>query len=233
MSDFQSNLEKLSRLPEEWDFLLKEYTQKDTFQKTIQTTAKLYEEEVIYPPIDNIYRALSLVKPEDVKVVILGQDPYINEGQANGLAFSVSSGMEVPPSLKNIYKELDREYGMGKKMDGDLSSWAKQGVLLLNASLVTKAHQAGSLCNIGWNDFTNEIIRAIDSLNRPIVYLLWGNFAKKAKRFIVSPQACILETSHPSPLSVRHGFLGSDCFKKCNDYLKEHGLKEVDFTMLN
>ncbi len=232
MSNLNQNIKKLSSLPAGWDTLLQEYVSSEAFQETIVKTAKLYEEEAIYPPIDFIYNALNYVKPEEVKVVILGQDPYINEGQANGLAFSVSQGVPLPPSLKNIFKELDLEYKIGMKTNGDLTSWAKQGVLLLNSSLVTKAHQAGSLCKIGWNDFTDEIIRAINSLDQPVVYLLWGNFAKKAKRFITSKNACVLETSHPSPLSVRHGFLGSNCFKNCNEYLVSKGLKEVDFTAI-
>lgn len=219
--------------PNEWDEFLKDIKEDTEFLNTLEQTAQLYLHEIIFPPKKMIYKALEYVNPKDVKVVIIGQDPYINEGQANGLAFSVNPGVKIPPSLRNIYKELSFEYQVEITRNGDLTSWAKQGVLLLNSSLVTKAGQAGSLCRLGWTRFTDFVIQKIDQLDRPVVYLLWGDYSRKKKDLIHSSRACIIETSHPSPLSARRGFLGSNCFKKCNQYLKDSGLSEIDFIEKN
>lgn len=193
----------------------------------------LFEERragrVIYPAEDNIFRALDLTPPDNVKVVILGQDPYHGEGQAHGLAFSVQKDVRIPPSLRNIYKELQADIGMDIPDHGNLESWARQGVLLLNTTLTVEAANAGSHAGKGWEEFTDEVLRQINILNHPVVFMLWGSHAQKKIEIIDTYKHYVLKAPHPSPLSAHRGFLGCKNFSKANAFLKANGLGEVDW----
>ena len=219
-------------IPPKWKSLLNDYVTGKEFDDLINLVAERYQKETVYPPLDKVYAALKIVEPQDVKCVIIGQDPYFNEGQANGLAFSVNKGTKLPPSLQNIYKELFYEFGYPiPKYNGDLTPWAMQGVLLLNATLTVKALEPNSHQPLGWSNFTDSIIKALSTLKKPIVYLLWGNYAQKKSELITDSSAYIIKTAHPSPLSANRGFFCSDCFKKCNRFLKEHDLSPIDFQI--
>ena len=223
---------ELLAVPEAWKELLHEVTESERFKKLIATIGEKYLTQTVYPPIDKVYSSLRFLDPKDVKCIIIGQDPYFNEGQANGLAFSVNKGVKLPPSLQNIYKELFYEFGYPiPKKNGDLTFWARQGVLLLNATLTVTAGEPNSHADLGWSYFTDGIITALNKLNQPLVYLLWGNYAHKKASLITSSSAYIIKTAHPSPLSANHGFFCSDCFKKCNRYLQEHHLQPIDFQI--
>lgn len=222
----------LETFPKAWKDLLKEEIEKPYYQNLIDAVAASYENEKVYPPYDQVFRAFSLTRPEEVKVVILGQDPYHEEYQANGLAFSVSEGVILPKSLINIYKELNLEYGYPRPLhNGGLEAWARQGVLLLNASLTVKEGQANSHSKLGWTTFTDAVISCLDRLDQPIVYLLWGNYALKKQDLIHNPKANIVHTAHPSPLSASRGFFHSDCFKMVNQYLLESGVEMIDWQI--
>lgn len=222
----------LTTFSSKWNDILSEETEKDYFKDLIKKVSFSYENEIVYPPFNEVYRAFSLTSLDDLKVIIIGQDPYINENQANGLAFSVKDGVKLPPSLLNIYKELRAEYGYEIPTTGELEPWAKQGVLLLNASLTVKAHMAFSHSKIGWERFTDSVIEKIDSLDRYIVYILWGNFAQKKEKLIKSKKAFIIKCAHPSPLSANRGFFNSNCFKRCNEYLESVSLKTIDWEIM-
>jgi len=189
----------------------------------------------VFPPRDLVFNAMRLTPPEEVRVVILGQDPYINEfrgvPEAHGLCFSVREGIPAPPSLKNIFKEIqDSVYqGNPRKFSTDLTRWAKQGVLLLNAGLSVLAGRSNSHADLGWHFLTDNIIETISLQNEHVVFMLWGAFAQKKAPLIDQKKHCVLKTSHPSPLSAHRGFLGSGVFVKCNAYLKEYGLKPVEW----
>ncbi len=183
----------------------------------------------IYPAAHDIFNALSVTPFDKVSVVILGQDPYHGPHQAHGLSFSVRNGIALPPSLKNIYKELEAEYGEKMPKAGDLSPWAKQGVLLLNATLTVEAAKAGSHQKRGWEEFTDAAIRALNDQRENIVFLLWGSYAQKKGAFIDRSKHLILEAPHPSPLSAHRGFLGCGHFKKANEYLQQHGCTPIDW----
>lgn len=180
-----------------------------------------YAKNICFPPKKQIFRALELTPFDEVKVVILGQDPYHNDFQANGLCFSVSDMVPAPPSLKNIYKELESDLNI-KKNTNDLASWALQGVLLLNATLTVKAHEANSHKDLGWEQFTDFIIKEISTHKENIVFVLWGAYAQKKSQLIDSQKHLIIKTAHPSPLSAHRGFLGSKPFSKINNYLSKH-----------
>lgn len=221
---------KLYDIPVDYKELLKEEITSPWFKDLVDKVSDLYLDQEVYPEIDDIYTAFRLTPVDKVKVIVIGQDPYINKGQAHGLAFSVKDGVKIPPSLLNIYKELEIEYGYEIPKSGDLTSWAKQGVLLLNSSLTVTANSSLSQMDIGWQKFTSLVIEKLSKMNRDIVYLLFGNYAKKKADVIKNKDAKIIFTSHPSPLSCRHGFFYSNCFKRCNEYLKEEGLDEIDFS---
>ena len=224
--------EKLLSLPSSWETFLEEEKDQNYFSSLISKVSFAYEEEVVYPPLENVYEAFKYVAPNQVKAVIIGQDPYFNPGQADGLCFSVPKGCDLSPSLLNIYKELQNEYGYPiPKHNGDLTPWARQGVLLLNASLTVKQGVPNSHSLYGWQTFTDHVIEYLDSLSYPIVYLLWGNFAKKKGEKIQNPEAGIIKTSHPSPLGANKGFLGSNCFKLANQYLKERNIPEINWQI--
>ncbi len=180
-----------------------------------------YAKNICFPPKKQIFRALELTPFDEVKVVILGQDPYHNDFQANGLCFSVSDMVPAPPSLKNIYKELESDLNI-KKNTNDLASWALQGVLLLNTTLTVKAHEANSHKDLGWEQFTDFIIKEISTHKENIVFVLWGAYAQKKSQLIDSQKHLIIKTAHPSPLSAHRGFLGSKPFSKINNYLSKH-----------
>ena len=184
--------------------------------------------KTIFPPRQNIFRALNLCDYEDVKVVIIGQDPYHEPGQAHGLCFSVLPPTPVPPSLINIYKEIESDLGRPSKTSGDLTEWAKQGVLLLNATLTVQAHQAASHAGKGWELFTDAVIRETSKRDN-IVYMLWGAYAQKKADFVNPEKNLVLKSVHPSPLSAHRGFFGNHHFSKANEYLVAHGKESIDW----
>ncbi|MBR6273923.1 MAG: uracil-DNA glycosylase [Lachnospiraceae bacterium] len=192
-----------------------------------------YNTKQIFPKADDIFNAFHLTPLSEVKVVILGQDPYHNVGQAHGLSFSVQPGIEIPPSLVNIYKEMHDDIGTYIPDNGCLTKWAEQGVLLLNTVLTVRAHQAASHAGHGWEQFTDAVISAVNREDRPIVFMLWGSPARKKKAMLDNPKHLILEAPHPSPLSVYRGFFGSRPFSKANEFLKKNGVKEIDWQIEN
>lgn len=188
--------------------------------------------QTVYPRGNDIFNALNTTSFDKVRVVILGQDPYHGPGQAMGLSFSVPKDVPLPPSLQNIYKEIEAEYGTKMPRTGDLTKWAEQGVLLLNATLTVRAANAGSHQNKGWEQFTDAIIRTLNDQHEHIVFMLWGSYAQKKGAFIDRQKHLVLQSPHPSPLSAHRGFLGNGHFKKANEYLEEHGLKPIDWQNL-
>ena len=214
-----------------WDEVLAEEYQKEYFKKIILYINKTYKERPIYPPKNYILRALSLTDYDNVKVVILGQDPYHGVGEANGLAFSVNNGVKLPPSLKNIYKELKDDLNIEISNKGDLTCWAKEGVLLLNSVLTVEKDRPASHKNLGWQNFTDAIIKKVNDKEQPVVFILWGNFARSKKSLITNPKHLILESTHPSPFSSNNGFFGSRPFSKTNNFLRKNNIKEIDFTV--
>ena len=200
---------------------------KDLYKKVLEE----YRSRQIFPNPDDIFNAFHLTPLKDVKVVILGQDPYHNDGQAHGLCFSVKPDVEVPPSLVNIYKELQDDLGCRIPNNGYLVKWAKQGVLMLNTVLTVRAHQANSHRGIGWEQFTDAVIRAVDVQDRPIVFLLWGRPAQMKKSMLHNPKHLILEAPHPSPLSAYRGFFGCKHFSQTNAFLEKNGLAPIDWQI--
>lgn len=185
--------------------------------------------KVVFPRGNDIFNAMNTTPFDDVKVVIIGQDPYHGPGQAHGLSFSVPRGVPVPPSLQNIYKEIAATYGRPMPPHGDLTGWARQGVLLLNATLTVRQGEAGSHQGRGWEQFTDAVIRAVNDRHDHIVFMLWGSYAQKKGAFIDRTRHCVLTSPHPSPLSAHRGFLGCGHFMKANQYLKTHGRAEIDW----
>ncbi len=212
----------------EWDTVLKEEYSKEYFEKLMCHIKKEYEEKICYPEYNKIFNAFKLTDYNDVSVVILGQDPYHGEGEAQGLAFSVNNDIKIPPSLRNIFKELEQDLGVVKE-ENDLSGWAKQGVLLLNTVLTVVKDQAFSHNNIGWEIFTDEVIKKISDKEDPVIFILWGNHAQKKIKLIASHHF-IIKSPHPSPLGAYRGFYGSKPFSKCNLYLNQINKKEIDFS---
>ena len=200
---------------------------KDLYKKVLEE----YRSRQIFPNPDDIFNAFHLTPLKDVKVVILGQDPYHKDGQAHGLCFSVKPDVEVPPSLVNIYKELQDDLGCRIPNNGYLVKWAKQGVLMLNTVLTVRAHQANSHRGIGWEQFTDAVIRAVDAQDRPIVFLLWGRPAQMKKSMLHNPKHLILEAPHPSPLSAYRGFFGCKHFSQTNAFLEKNGLAPIDWQI--
>ena len=192
-----------------------------------------YSTRKIFPPADEIFTAFELTPLSEVKVVVIGQDPYHGDGQAHGLCFSVKPDIEIPPSLVNIYKELNSDLGCDIPNHGYLTKWAKQGVLMLNTVLTVRAHQANSHRGIGWEEFTDAAIRILNEQDRPIVYLLWGRPAQMKKSMLNNPKHLILEAPHPSPLSAYRGFFGCGHFSKTNEFLKQNGLAPIDWQIEN
>jgi uracil-DNA glycosylase len=211
-----------------WDNILEEEYKKDYFKKLVLFTREEYKNNIIYPKAENVFNALKYTDYDNVKVVILGQDPYINEGEAHGLSFSVLEGATNPPSLINIFKELEADTGI-KRNKGDLSDWAKQGVLLLNTVLTVRRKTSASHKNKGWETFTDEIIKKVNEKKNPVVFILWGNYARAKKALITNPIHHIMESTHPSPFSAYNGFFGSKPFSKTNKFLEEHNISKIEW----
>jgi len=209
-----------------WNEVLKPIKESDYFENLWQKVKIEFNSTKCFPPKNEIFRALELTEFSDVKVVIIGQDPYHNDGQANGLCFSVSESVTAPPSLKNIFTELKDDLGIERK-NKDLQDWAKQGVLLLNATLTVRAHEPNSHKNIGWETFTDYVIQQISDRKENVVFVLWGAFAQKKSALIDQNKHFIIQSAHPSPFSVYRGFFGSKPFSKINQYLKAKGKKEI------
>lgn len=214
-----------------WDSVLKEEFEKDYFLRIMDFIDEEYSTKTIYPPYEDIFNAFKLTPIDNVKVVILGQDPYHEEGQAHGLAFSTPEGRPIPRSLKNIFKEINEEYGYPIPESGCLESWAKEGVFLLNSVLTVEKGNANSHSKCGWQTFTDNVIEILNNQTRPIVFLLWGKQAEKKKELITNPNHLVLITSHPSPFSARRGFLGSNHFKLANEFLKENDIDEINWKL--
>jgi uracil-DNA glycosylase len=202
-----------------WNYFLNEEFQQPYFEQLAAFVKSEYKSNTVYPAGENIFKAFDLCPFEQVKIVILGQDPYHGEGQANGLAFSVSEGINFPPSLLNIFKELNRDMGLSIPSNGNLSRWAVQGVLLLNATLTVKASSPGSHQNKGWEKFTDAVIKLLSEKHQHLVFMLWGSFAQKKSELIDQDRHLILTAPHPSPLSAYRGFLGCGHFSEANNYL--------------
>ncbi|MDK2562817.1 uracil-DNA glycosylase [Romboutsia sedimentorum] len=221
------------KLNNDWDELLKDEFEKTYYLNLMEFLKHEYSEKTIYPSINNMYDALKKTSYKDTKVLILGQDPYHGENQANGLAFSVQPGVRTPPSLLNIYKELNLELGCFIPNNGNLIPWANQGVLLLNTALTVRAHEANSHKGQGWEIFTDEIIKILNKRSEPLIFVLWGANARKKKEFITSKQHYILEAPHPSPLSARRGFFGCGHFSRINEILVGLQKDKIDWQIPN
>ena len=215
----------------DWDNILSDIYDKEYFQEIKEKVRYEYNNKIIFPPANKVFYALRMTSYKDTKVVILGQDPYHGVGEANGLAFSVNDGIRIPPSLQNIYKELNADLGINIPNTGNLEPWAREGVLLLNSVLTVEKDKPASHKNIGWETFTDSIIRKLNEKEEPVVFILWGNFAKSKKSLITNPKHLVLESSHPSPFSVHYGFFGSKPFSKTNEFLRKNNLKEIDWTI--
>lgn len=214
------------------DALAPEY-KKPYYRQLFNFVVEEYSTHRIFPPKDDIFNAFHLTPLSEVKCVIIGQDPYHNDGQAHGLCFSVRAGVEIPPSLMNIYKELESDLGCYIPNNGYLEKWAKQGVLMLNSVLTVRAHQAASHQGKGWEEFTDAAIRLVNQQDRPVVFLLWGSFAQKKAAMLNNPRHLVLKAPHPSPLSAYRGFFGCQHFSKANSFLKENCLTPIDWQIEN
>ena len=213
-----------------WKQYLKSEFEKPYFAKLTENVRNEYKNGLCFPPAKLVFNAFNLCPFNKVKVVILGQDPYHELGQAMGLSFSVPDGVMLPPSLQNIYKEIHSDLGKPIPTSGDLTRWAKQGVLLLNATLTVRSHEANSHQALGWQNFTDAAIAALSNHREHVMFMLWGGFARSKKRLIDTNRHCIIESVHPSPLSAnRGGWFGQHQFSRCNAYLKQYGLGEIDW----
>lgn len=221
------------QLGNSWDEILKGEFEKSYYIKLREFLTNEYRTRPIYPDKYDIFNALKLTSYEDTKVVILGQDPYHGQGQAHGLSFSVKPGVQTPPSLQNMYKELNDDLGCFIPNNGYLVPWSKQGVLLLNTVLTVRAGEANSHRKKGWENFTDEVIKKLNERDKPVIFLLWGNNAKEKIKLITNPRHFILTTVHPSPLSASRGFMGCKHFSKTNDILKNLGIKEINWQIPN
>ena len=212
------------KIENSWKTVLREEFDKDYFVRLTEFVREEYRTaEAVFPPGNKIFAAFDATPFDEVKVVILGQDPYHNYGQANGLCFSVGDSVQMPPSLVNIFKEVNADTGAPIPASGDLTRWARQGVLLLNATLTVRAHQAASHQGRGWEQFTDAAVAALSARREQLVFLLWGNYAKRKGAVIDRSKHLVLESAHPSPLSAYHGFFGNHHFSRANAYLVEHG----------
>lgn len=217
----------------DWDILLKDEYKKDYFIKLKNYIINEYKTKTIYPKMSEIFNAFTKTSYDDVKVVIIGQDPYHGENEAEGLSFSVKIGIQKPPSLVNIFTELKSDLGIDPPNHGSLVSWAKEGVLLLNATLTVIKDCPRSHANKGWEIFTDEVIKLINQKNTPVVFILWGSDARSKKNLITNPKHLILESAHPSPLSAYRGFFGSKPFSKTNEFLVKNGIKPINWKIEN
>lgn len=224
----------MSMLTNDWSLALKDEFNKPYYRDLYRFVKEEYSTRVIYPPADDIFNALHLTPLKDVKVLILGQDPYHNEHQAHGLSFSVLPDQkDIPPSLQNIYKELQDDLGCYIPNNGYLKKWADQGVLMLNTVLTVRAHEPNSHQGRGWEHFTDAIIQAVNQKDEPVVYMLWGKPAQSKIPMLTNPKHLILKAPHPSPLSAYRGFFGCKHFSKCNEFLAQNGLEPIDWQIEN
>jgi uracil-DNA glycosylase len=213
--------------PKAWSALLREEARKEYLFLLEKKIEEAYASSICFPPKAKIFEAFALCSPKDVKVVILGQDPYHGAGEAHGLAFSVRQGIKTPPSLRNIFKELESEFGIDLTRTTDLTAWASQGVFLLNSVLTVEKDKAGGHSKWGWEEFTNAVISFISKENKQVVFVLWGDYARKKKNLIDLSKHAVIESAHPSPLSSYRGFFGSKPFSKINAHLSKWGKEEV------
>ncbi len=223
----------MSMITNDWLEPLSSEFRKEYYSQLYNFVKDEYSKTVVYPPAEDIFNAFHFTPLKDVKVLLLGQDPYHNEHQAHGLSFSVQPGQDIPPSLVNIYKELHDDLGCYIPNNGYLKKWADQGVLLLNTVLTVRAHQANSHQGHGWEQFTDAVIQAVNAQDRPIVYMLWGAPARRKKAMLTNPKHLILEAPHPSPLSAYRGFFGCKHFSKANEFLKASGVEPIDWQIEN
>ena len=214
-----------------WDIVLNDVYHEPYFINIVKFVNQIYKEKIVFPPKTKILKALTTTDYNDVKVVILGQDPYHGVGEANGLAFSVSDGIKLPPSLRNIYKELHDDLGIPISNKGNLECWAKEGVLLLNAVLTVEKDKPASHKNIGWETFTDTIIQKLNEKETPVVFILWGAFARSKKKYITNPKHLVIESPHPSPFSASYGFFGSKPFSRTNNFLIQNHIPPIDWTV--
>ncbi len=214
----------------DWDEKLQVIENSNGFKNFMKIIDNKYNTSTIYPPKDYIFNALKLTSYKDTKVVIMGQDPYHGEGEAHGLSFSVQKGIKIPPSLQNIYKELYNDLGIPPKNDGDLTKWAKEGVLLLNAVLTVEKDKPASHRKLGWELLTDYIIKLLNQKDEPVVFILWGNFAKEKQKYITNPKHYVITSAHPSPFSANYGFFGSKPFSKTNNFLIKNKIKPIDWS---
>lgn len=221
----------IADIEESWKGVLKNEFEKDYFIKLTEFIKNEYATKIIYPPQSQIFSAFDYTSFHDVKVVIIGQDPYHGEGQANGLSFSVANYVKIPPSLRNIYKELKTDLGIEESVSGNLESWAKQGILLLNATLTVEASNAGSHQKKGWEEFTDAVIKLLSEEKQNIVFILWGSYAQKKGAKIDRTKHLVIETAHPSPLGAYRGFWESKPFSKTNEYLKSKNIQEINWKI--
>lgn len=217
------------RIHPSWKALLQGEFEQDYFARLVTFVKQAYATQTVYPPAKYIFNAFDLCPFDKVKVVILGQDPYHEPGQAHGLSFSVPEGIPFPPSLQNIFKEIESDMGYAPLRNGNLERWAKQGVLLLNATLSVQAHQAGSHQNKGWETFTDAVIAQLSKEREHLVFLLWGSYAQRKGAVIDASKHLVLKSVHPSPLSAYRGFFGNHHFSQANAYLAQHGLSPIDW----
>lgn len=215
----------------DWNDLLKELVNGDNYKRIREFLKNEYFTREIYPPMDEIFNAFKLTAYKDIKCVILGQDPYHEPGEAHGLCFSVTQGTKMPPSLQNIYKELKADLNIDNGLKTNLTSWAKQGVFLLNTTLTVRRGQANSHQNCGWTEFTDEVIKIVNEHPTPVVFILWGRNARNKKTLIDTKKHLVLESVHPSPLSAYNGFFGCKHFSKTNDFLVRNGITPIDWQL--
>lgn len=215
----------------DWDNKLEIIWKSEGFKNFMKIIEKEYSTKTIFPPKNYIFNALKLTPFSNTKVVIVGQDPYHGIGEAHGLSFSVQEGIKIPPSLQNIYKELESDLGIPIAKTGDLTKWGKEGVLMLNAVLTVEKDKPASHRNLGWELLTDYIIKVLNSKEEPVVFILWGNFAKEKAKYITNPRHLIITSPHPSPFSARNGFFGSKPFSRTNNFLKSNNLKEIDWNI--
>lgn len=215
----------------DWKTLTEQEAKKPYFQKLMEYIEAEYKTQECFPPFDKIMNAMALTPLDKVKCVIVGQDPYHTPGQAMGLSFSVPKGRGLQPSLENIYKELHAELGVPIPAHGDLTQWAQRGVLLLNSVLTVRSRQPASHQNIGWEKYTDAVLAEVDRKPEPVVFMLWGRYARDKARFLGNRNHLVLESAHPSPFSADKGFFGNGHFKKCNQFLAGHGVDPIDWTI--
>lgn len=215
----------------DWDNVLSVIEHSNGFKNFLKIIESKYENEIVFPEKKNLFNALKLTSYENTKVVIMGQDPYHGVGEAHGLSFSVQDGVKVPPSLQNIFKELYDDLGIPVSKSGNLTKWAQEGVLLLNSVLTVKKDTPASHRSLGWELLTDYIIKALNEKDTPVVFILWGNFAKEKKKYITNPKHLVLTSTHPSPFSAYNGFFGSKPFSKANDFLIKNNLKPIDWKL--